>query len=85
MTVPVVDADPLKPSALPTPDSYEFFSAWEKKCKWKNEVTVKRYDFMEIAEPTETNHTYGAHLVVLKLSAHTTHLITSTTLLPRLC
>ena len=40
-TVPVVDADPTKPSALPTPDSYEFFSAWEKKSPWKNEVTVK--------------------------------------------
>ncbi len=41
--LPVVDADPMKTSALPTPDSYEFFAAWEKKCPWKNEVTVKRY------------------------------------------
>jgi hypothetical protein len=40
--IPVVDADPMKPSALPTPDSYQFFSAWEKKSPWKNEVTVKR-------------------------------------------
>lgn len=40
--VPVVDADPNKPSALPTPDSYQFFSEWEKKSGWKNEVTVKR-------------------------------------------
>ena len=40
-TLPVVDADVQKPSALPTPDSYEFFSAWEKKSGWKNEVTVK--------------------------------------------
>jgi hypothetical protein len=39
--VPVVDADPLKSSALPTPDSYEFFSSWEKKSQWKNSVTVK--------------------------------------------
>jgi pimeloyl-ACP methyl ester carboxylesterase len=39
--VPVVDADPLKPSALPTPDSYEFFSAWEKKSNWKNSVTMR--------------------------------------------
>jgi hypothetical protein len=39
--VPVVDADPLKPSALPTPDSYEFFSSWEKKSNWKNQVTLR--------------------------------------------
>ncbi|KAB8260334.1 Alpha/Beta hydrolase protein [Aspergillus pseudonomiae] len=37
----VVDKDPLKPSALPTPDSYQFFSAWEAKSNWKNEVTLK--------------------------------------------
>ena len=41
-TLPVVDEDPLKPSALPTSDSYTFFSEWEKKSSWKNEVTVKR-------------------------------------------
>ena len=40
--IPVVDQDPLKTSALPTADSYEFFSAWEKKSNWKNDVTVRR-------------------------------------------
>lgn len=40
-TLPVVDEDPLKPSALPTPDSYTFFTAWGKKSGWKNDVTVK--------------------------------------------
>jgi hypothetical protein len=40
--IPVVDADPMKTSALPTADSYEFFSAWEKKSNWKNDVTVRR-------------------------------------------
>jgi hypothetical protein len=40
-TMPMVDADPLKPSALPTPESYEFFSSWGKKCDWKNEITIK--------------------------------------------
>jgi len=42
MTIPVVDADPTKPTALPTADSFEFFTAWGKKSSWKNEVTVKR-------------------------------------------
>lgn len=40
-TLPVVDADVSKPSALPTPDSYKFFTEWEGKSNWKNEVTVK--------------------------------------------
>ena len=40
-TLPVIDPDPMKPSALPTADSYSFFSMWEKKCNWKNEVTVR--------------------------------------------
>lgn len=39
--VPVIDEDPLKPSALPTPDSFTFFSTWEKKSNWKNSVTIK--------------------------------------------
>jgi len=39
--IPVVDEDPQKPSALPTPESYEFFTNWAKKSNWKNETTVK--------------------------------------------
>lgn len=41
--IPVVDEDPLKPSALPTPDNFRFFSAWEKKGSWRNEVTIRSY------------------------------------------
>ncbi|OQE24034.1 hypothetical protein PENFLA_c010G04692 [Penicillium flavigenum] len=39
--IAVVDEDPQKPSTLPTPDSYQFFSAWEAKSNWKNETTLK--------------------------------------------
>lgn len=39
--IPVVDKDVFKQCALPTPDSYEFFSKWSEKSAWKNEVTVK--------------------------------------------
>ncbi len=39
--LPVVDENPQAPSALPTPDSFTFFTAWGKKSNWKNEVTVK--------------------------------------------
>ncbi|ETI23301.1 hypothetical protein G647_05101 [Cladophialophora carrionii CBS 160.54] len=51
--VPVVDADPQKPSALPTPDSYEFFSSWEKKSNWKNDVTVKTVELFRAYEPQQ--------------------------------
>lgn len=40
--IPVVAEDPMAMSALPTPDSYVFFSEWEKKSPWKNDVTMKR-------------------------------------------
>jgi cephalosporin-C deacetylase-like acetyl esterase len=40
-TLPVVHEDVHQPSALPTPDSYEFFTAWSAKSNWKNEVTMK--------------------------------------------
>jgi hypothetical protein len=48
--LPVVDQNPQAPSALPTADSYEFFSAWEKKSKWKNSVTVKTWVLLFRAE-----------------------------------
>src|SRR4030088_2097541 len=38
--LPVVDPDPTAQSALPTPDSHEFFSAYEGT-SWKNEVTLR--------------------------------------------
>jgi fermentation-respiration switch protein FrsA (DUF1100 family) len=50
--VPVVDADPMAQSALPTPDSYEFFSAYEGT-SWKNEVTVRTLEFLQAYEPGE--------------------------------
>ena len=40
--IPVVDENPMATSALPTADSYKFFSEWEKKSNWKNDVTVRR-------------------------------------------
>jgi len=51
--VPVVAEDPLKPSALPTPDSYEFFTAWGKKSNWRNEVTVKTVELFRAYEPQQ--------------------------------
>ncbi|KAH0356005.1 Esterase/lipase, partial [Aureobasidium melanogenum] len=44
--------DPLKPSALPTPDSYEFFTMWEKKPNWKNDVTLKSVELLRANDPS---------------------------------
>jgi uncharacterized protein len=50
--MPVVDPDPTAPSALPTPDSYEFFSAHEGS-SWKNEVTLRTIEMFRGYEPGE--------------------------------
>jgi|tagenome__1003787_1003787.scaffolds.fasta_scaffold20733107_1 fermentation-respiration switch protein FrsA (DUF1100 family) len=50
--MPVVDEDPTAPSALPTPDSYEFFSAYEGT-SWKNEVTLRTLELFQAYEPGE--------------------------------
>jgi fermentation-respiration switch protein FrsA (DUF1100 family) len=50
--MPVVDPDPTAPSALPTPDSYEFFTAYEGS-SWKNEVTLRTIEMFQGYEPGE--------------------------------
>jgi len=54
--IPNIDKDPLKPSALPTPDCYEFFSAWEQKSKWVNEITVKSVECLRANNPSHYIH-----------------------------
>ncbi|MGH7118533.1 MAG: alpha/beta hydrolase [Acetobacteraceae bacterium] len=60
--VPVVDKDPLAPSSLPTPDSYQWFTEAQKIApSWRNEVTLRTVemfteyapiDFVERIGPT---------------------------------
>lgn len=50
--MPVVDSDPTAPSALPSPDSYEFFSAYEGTA-WRNEVTLRSLELCSGYEPGE--------------------------------
>ncbi|KAL4888262.1 Alpha/Beta hydrolase protein [Aspergillus ambiguus] len=47
----VVGKDPLQPCALPTPDSYRFFSAWGGTSKWKNEITLKSLEAARAYKP----------------------------------
>jgi fermentation-respiration switch protein FrsA (DUF1100 family) len=51
--VPVVDADPLAPSALPTPDSYTWFSEAHDAVapSWRNEVTLRTVEMLGEYEP----------------------------------
>ena len=50
--LPVVHPDPMAQSALPTPDSYEFFSAYEGTA-WRNEVTLRSLELFQGYEPGE--------------------------------
>src|SRR5215475_9513203 len=51
--VPVVDKDPLAPSALPTPDSWEGFSETgrTRAPAWRNEVTLSSVEMFTEYEP----------------------------------
>jgi fermentation-respiration switch protein FrsA (DUF1100 family) len=55
--VPVVDEDPLAPSALPTPDSWAWFSETgrTRAPSWRNEVTLRSVEMFMEYEP-------GTHL-----------------------
>jgi len=54
--LPVVHENPLAPSALPTADSHEFFTAWAKKSEWKNEVTVRSIEAFRGYNPAANIH-----------------------------
>jgi fermentation-respiration switch protein FrsA (DUF1100 family) len=51
--VPVVDEDPLAPSALPTPDSYRWFTETHetRAPSWRNEVTLRSVEMFTEYEP----------------------------------
>ena len=51
--VPVVAEDPLAPSALPTPDSWTWFTETSKTRapSWKNEVTLRTVEMLGEYEP----------------------------------
>ena len=51
--VPVVAEDPLAPSALPTPDSWQWFTETGKTRapSWRNEVTLRSVEMLTEYEP----------------------------------
>jgi uncharacterized protein len=52
--IPVVAADPLAPSALPTHDSYQWFieTGRERAKAWRNEVTLRTLEMLTEYEPS---------------------------------
>lgn len=53
-TLPVVHEDPMQQSALPTADSYEFFTGIADRAPaWRNEVTVRTLEYFQGYEPGE--------------------------------
>lgn len=53
MMIPVVDENPDAPSALPTPDSYKWFTETHqlRAPSWKNEVTLRSVEMFTEYEP----------------------------------
>ena len=51
--IPVVAADPQAPSALPTADSYQWFTETgrERAKSWRNEVTLRTLEMLMEYEP----------------------------------
>ena len=51
--IPVVNADPMAPSALPTPDSYTWFTETgaSRAPSWRNEVTLRSVEMFWEYEP----------------------------------
>ncbi|KAE8450112.1 hypothetical protein EG329_006893 [Mollisiaceae sp. DMI_Dod_QoI] len=71
-TIPVVDSNPLATSALPTAESYEFFNAWEKKCGWKNEVTVRTIEEFRAYNPASHIHNISPTPLLMTVAANDT-------------
>jgi uncharacterized protein len=76
--VPVVDADPLAPSALPTADSWEWFTETSKARApaWRNEVTLRSVEMFTEYEPV-SYLPYVSPTPLLMLVAAGDHLVPS--------
>jgi uncharacterized protein len=76
--VPVVDEDPLAPSALPTPDSWLWFTEAGKNLapSWRNEVTLRSVEMFTEYEPA-SYLPYISPTPLLMLVAFGDHLVPS--------
>jgi uncharacterized protein len=76
--VPVVDEDPLAPSALPTADSWQWFSETgrTRAPAWRNEVTLRSVEMFTEYEPV-TYLPYISPTPLLLVVARGDHLVPS--------
>jgi hypothetical protein len=76
--VPVVDENPLAPSALPTPDSWQWFTETGKNLApaWRNEVTLRSVEMFTEYEPV-SYLPYISPTPLLMLVAFGDHLVPS--------
>jgi uncharacterized protein len=76
--IPVVDEDPLGPSALPTPDSWQWFTETGKNLApaWRNEVTLRSVEMFTEYEPA-SYLPYVSPTPLLMLVAFGDHLVPS--------
>jgi fermentation-respiration switch protein FrsA (DUF1100 family) len=76
--VPVVDENPLAPSALPTADSWQWFTETGKTHapSWRNEVTLRSVELFTEYEPI-TYLPYISPTPLLMLVAAGDHLVPS--------
>jgi hypothetical protein len=74
----VVDEDPLAPSALPTPDSWQWFTETGKNLApaWRNEVTLRSVEMFTEYEPA-SYLPYISPTPLLMLVAFGDHLVSS--------
>jgi fermentation-respiration switch protein FrsA (DUF1100 family) len=70
--VPVVDEDPLAPSALPTPDSYVWFTESGNTIapSWKNEVTLRSVEWLSEYIPEDYIHLIAPTPLLLVLGGN---------------
>jgi fermentation-respiration switch protein FrsA (DUF1100 family) len=75
--VPVVDEDPLAPCALPTPDSWSWFSetGMDRAPAWRNEVTLRSVEMFTEYEPVSYMPYISPTPLLLLLVAAGDHLV----------
>jgi fermentation-respiration switch protein FrsA (DUF1100 family) len=68
--IPVVHENPLETSALPTADSYKFFSEWEGKSPWENKCTVRSVEMLRANDASAHIHRISPTPLLMSVAEH---------------
>lgn len=58
----MVTADPAGPASMQSREAYEWFSKWEGKCPWVNDLTLRTYAFITEKHFEGTADQLAAHI-----------------------